>query len=440
MQEIAKEMGGRCLSLEYVNNKNPLLWKCKNNHQWMARPDGVIRGTWCIVCAGKAKYDLQYCKKIAKQKQGECISDKYINCQIPMEWKCSQGHTWKNSFSGILNAKQWCPYCYGNVRHTIEEMKKLAKKYGGECLSNEYNRNKIKLKWKCNLGHVWEAKPNTITSGHWCKKCGMKRAGMKNRFSLNELHRLAENRGGKLLSQAYRDGKIKLCWLCADNHEFKMTAISVNQGQWCPECSSGRSERICRKHFEGLLMKPFPKSKPKWLISSTGKKLELDGYNEELKLAFEYQGIQHYSFVKKFHKKRSLQQQKDYDILKRHLCAKNGVILIEIPYTVQYNGLKKFIIKRLNVNNIPIINEKVNVNPLDFYSPKKLIEFRKIAELREGICISGKYVDGKTKLRFKCKNNHEWEATPKVIKRGNWCSKCVRIKNNNFLGAIDKQK
>ena len=45
--------------------------------------------------------------------------------------------------------------------------------------------------------------------------------------------------------------------------------------------------------------------------------------------------------------------------------------------------------------------------------PKKkttISEFKQIAESRGGICLSKEFTNWKTKLTFKCKNNHIWSA------------------------------
>jgi hypothetical protein len=54
-------------------------------------------------------------------------------------------------------------------------------------------------------------------------------------------------------------------------------------------------ERTTRELLETRLGKPFVKVRPDWLRGDKGRNLELDGYCEELNLAFEYNGAQHYS-------------------------------------------------------------------------------------------------------------------------------------------------
>ena len=51
-------------------------------------------------------------------------------------------------------------------------------------------------------------------------------------------------------------------------------------------------------------------------------------------MALEYNGKQHYKFVKYFHKtKERFEKQKERDSLKRKYCKDLGIKLIEIPYT-----------------------------------------------------------------------------------------------------------
>ena len=54
---------------------------------------------------------------------------------------------------------------------TIEQMKNLAARLGGYCLSEVYFNSKQKLKWQCSQGHVFSMRPNNVQQGQWCNYC-----------------------------------------------------------------------------------------------------------------------------------------------------------------------------------------------------------------------------------------------------------------------------
>ena len=75
-----------------------------------------------------------------------------------------------------------------------------------------------------------------------------------------------------------------------------------------PQESKGEKE--CRKVLENLFNKPFSKSRPDFLrnpVTGGNFNLELDCYNQELSLAVEYNGIQHYKYVPYFHRNNDQQ-------------------------------------------------------------------------------------------------------------------------------------
>ena len=67
-----------------------------------------------------------------------------------------------------------------------------------------------------------------------------------------------------------------------------------------------------------------------------------------MKLAFEYQGQQHYKYIPYFHKnKEAFQNQKYRDYMKRNMCKDNGITLIEVPYDVKHHEIENYIGKEL---------------------------------------------------------------------------------------------
>ena len=50
IQEITRERNGECLSEEYINNKTKMKFRCARGHEWMANPKSIKEGTWCPFC------------------------------------------------------------------------------------------------------------------------------------------------------------------------------------------------------------------------------------------------------------------------------------------------------------------------------------------------------------------------------------------------------
>lgn len=113
-----------------------------------------------------------------------------------------------------------------------------------------------------------------------------------------------------------------------------------------------KGEKECRRVLEMYYKKPFPNERPSFMKNSiTGAKLELDCYNPELKVACEYHGVQHYKFTPRFHEtKQHFYNQQYRDKETRELCRKNGVFLIEVPYTVKLCDIEKYILNKLQVS------------------------------------------------------------------------------------------
>jgi hypothetical protein len=116
--------------------------------------------------------------------------------------------------------------------------------------------------------------------------------------------------------------------------------------------ADSRGETICRQVLEKIYGKPFPKMRPDWLINpETGCNLELDCCNMDLKIAAEYNGIQHYKFPNFYHRtKEEFIEQVRRDSLKLRACEASGVYLIRVPYSVPHNDIQDYIIARLPEN------------------------------------------------------------------------------------------
>jgi hypothetical protein len=202
--------------------------------------------------------------------------------------------------------------------------------------------------FKCDENHEFYASLNNVARGSWCPypcccksgkslcnndKCTfcfkasfasspkVKYFSPDNNVSPRDLRKSSHN--------VYK-------FKCDKGCEFEMRLDHITNGSWCRGCKNPNEEH-CRTVLEELTGKKFKNVRPLFL-----KGLELDGYNEDSKLAFEYNGQQHYKFVSLFHFDEDdliAQQKRDIDKIRR--CKRNKVHLIIIPYWIE--NKKKFI-------------------------------------------------------------------------------------------------
>ena len=238
------------------------------------------------------------------------------------------------------------------------------------------------------------------------------------------MQKLAESKDGKCLTKQYADANSPLEWQCKEGHVWRARPNNIKQGQWCPNCARGIGERTCRKYFEHMFGHSFSSSKPSWLVTEKGTRLELDGYSKELNLAFEYQGQQHYKKVGIFAKTMSLKKLREYDKLKRKLCKKKGVILLYVPYTIKLEDMGNYISKQCKKLGIAIPKKEVRLETFKFYYPERIKELQEIAKSRDGKILSENYLGTYKKLDWECKEGHRWKAVPNSIKNGRWCAIC----------------
>jgi len=292
----------------------------------------------CNVCRAKKKkrrkITIEMCRQVARSRGGECLSETYKNPHVKLQWRCSKGHEWSSGFHSV-DRGDWCAACAGLKRLTIEECQALAKSKEGKCLSKTYKNEESPMRWQCKEGHEWTTRFGSIKNGgHWCPACSGRQ-----RSTIESCQEIAQSKGGECLSETYKNAHTKLQWKCSKGHEWKMRPNNVKSGQWCPACgrmeTTGKSEEMCREIFERCLQVKFPTVRPKWL-----DRLELDGYNKELNIAFEYNGKQHYNYIPFFHGNdiKNFEAQRERDQRKYKICKERGIRLVLIPYTFTYEN------------------------------------------------------------------------------------------------------
>ena len=138
-----------------------------------------------------------------------------------------------------------------------------------------------------------------------------------------------------------------------DSNDSLMVMDHEEQHEFVWEGGASKGENICRRSMQELTGKEFAKIKPSFLKNPiTGNFLEIDCYNQELKIGVEYNGEQHVRYIPHFHKsKEAFQLQLYRDYIKNQLCLKNKVLLITVPHTMKPEKIKEYLRKELKENN-----------------------------------------------------------------------------------------
>lgn len=373
------------------------------------------------------KLTLGEMQALALKHGGKCLSKRYISSQDKLRWECSNGHIWSSLPSSVRQGF-WCRKCFDDGRRgNLGEMQRLADSHGGRCLSREYINVKTALKWECNKGHVWSALPSTIKRGSWCKVCS---GSLKHNIS--EMQSLAKQRGGVCLSKIYKDAHTKLLWRCHSGHTWSAKPAGVILGSWCPECSVYRTEKFVRLIFERLFGGKFHRARPSWLLSPVGKPLELDGYLPSRKVAFEYNGQQHYKTVNRFKAKSgSLKKRIEYDKIKLKRCMERGVNLIVVPYTVKIPDIENYVRSECKKRGIRLTKKPgdMALDVKDVYAYDRLQELKRFAKAHGGKCLSGAYINSEQPVDWRCSHGHKWQSPAWRVVGGKWCPKCASITN-----------
>lgn len=193
--------------------------------------------------------NLRIIQNIAKNKEGECLSDIYINDSIKLKFQCKERHQWEASPNNIKKGR-WCPICrYKTVAEKrknpngLKEMKEIAESKGGKCLSDQYINSNTKLLFQCKNGHQWKAKSSYIKNGQWCSKCYY----INMRYTPDDFKILTNEIGLELLYPSYTTTDKHYIFKCKTcGRESKKQGWSIIKKMGCIHCSHTKRGEILK--------------------------------------------------------------------------------------------------------------------------------------------------------------------------------------------------
>lgn len=240
----------------------------------------------------------------------------------------------------------------------------------------------------------------------------------------------------RLADAEWLNTKHKHEWECVFGHKTKRTFDSIQAAirgskSPCNKCHVRyHGEETLRFAIETITLELFPKVRPKWLTDPvTGNPLELDGYSDALKLAFEFDGKQHDEHVPHFQPGiADFQNQQRKDKVKESLCEEAGVTLIRVKQDEQILRNSDVLIAKVEAVRPEVVkNTIIDWTTFEPNNRFDLLEKAKShAEKYGGVCNSKVILSPNDRVQFYCpKHDHNWEPRYNVaIKRDQWCKEC----------------
>lgn len=231
------------------------------------------------------------------------------------------------------------------------------------------------------------------------------------------------DRNGTIIKDPYKkDGVLWVDLKCSKGHLWTPRLENIKYRKtWCPYCGKNIGEELVRSS----LCEAFPGYSFEKTRSVKGMKgYELDGFNEKLRIAFEYNGIQHYKYVPHFHRNGVIdfKKQQERDTEREALCIKNWLCLITVPYTIKHINIRSFVrdeIVDMGYEPAPTkISDEKFIELADIDAAKNTAKFNKLLGIiakKGGMCLTEKYLGYRIPIKIRCKRGHIFNATPEAI-------------------------
>jgi hypothetical protein len=170
-----KELGGQVIG-EYKSAHTPVKCRCSNGHICSPMPSNIqkMQGL-CMICARNdpETAEANFRKRI-KELGGQVIGE-YNGVHIPVECRCSEGHTCTPMPSNIQKMQGMCKICSERDPKTAEEnFRKSIEKLGGIVIG-EYVGFNIPVECRCSQNHPCQPRPGGIRQMRgMCQRCSQK--------------------------------------------------------------------------------------------------------------------------------------------------------------------------------------------------------------------------------------------------------------------------
>ena len=156
----------------YLNDRfQKLDYICPNGHQHsISWHHWNISKNRCPYCAGVVSPTIEFIRSEFEKEGYKFLTNEYKNNKQNLEYVCPNGHKYYVRWANWQSGRR-CPCFAGRPPLTIDFIRTQFKKEGYDLLSDRYISAHVKLKYKCNNGHVSYITWSNFKNGYRCSVC-----------------------------------------------------------------------------------------------------------------------------------------------------------------------------------------------------------------------------------------------------------------------------
>ena len=229
--------------VKYINNKTPVIIKCREHGNFPQLPDNHLNGCDCPFCAekpGKKPKTTEQFIKEARAIHGDEYDYslvKYINANTPVIIKCLIHGNFTQVPSNHLNGHK-CFLCYGKEKKTTEQFIKEAiavhgNKYDYSLV--DYVNSYTNVIIKCPTHGEFPQLPVAHLRGSGCSKCHYESNTKTTEQFIKEARAVHGNKYDYSLVKIINYHK-KIIIKCPTHGKFPQTPASHIGGKGCAKC------------------------------------------------------------------------------------------------------------------------------------------------------------------------------------------------------------
>lgn len=439
-------------SVEYKNNKEKVIIKCKKHGEFLQSPGHHLSGQGCPIC----RYEkvsktltrgidevVSKANNVHSNTYDYSLITQYNNDREKLPIICKIHGVFYQTMNNHINGGQGCPECgreknINSRKLSFDEFVKRANEkhdsmyeYVETDISETGSNTKVEI--ICPIHGTFRQKISNHLFGQGCPKCSCEKTHEKQKTTTEDFIGKAKRVHGERYSYGnvvYNNNTEDVSITCRKHGDFMQRPNNHLQGNGCPLCvdfsSNGEKEivRFIKTFYKGIIIQGKRGILP--------DRKEIDIYIPGKNVGIEYNGIYWHS--------ESNNPDRKYHLKKTEQCAEKGIRLIHV-FEDEWTDLKKREILKSMLKNIlgytgeKIYARKCSVGNVEAKEARKFLNENHIqgacgSKTRLGLYYNGELVSimcfGKTR-HFIGNDKHDTELL-------RFCNKI----NTNVIGGASK--